>query len=440
MGRGQRYFRHGLRAVERGSFPPRESLMVTAFALLIENNFQGAISTWNEIIAEFPDDKEAYFWSGSMMYEMGDSRGGIALMKRALEIDPAYPFPLMTLMEAYIDLDDIPSAIRMSERYLNIRPDEMPPHLALAELYVRVGQFEQARSEYATAREIDPESIHVVRSMVSYFARIGQTDSIKESLRPFLTDRSNPRAMASANDRMGAALFLNGQFKESFRTFSSLVTMERSIGDSLAVARHLGKMASRYLLLGETDSAQSVFDRAYKIDPENFSLNDLPVRIAIKSGDVERARDLSNRFMDRILRILDEDGAERIRARQNTLFAYHAGDYAAALTEMLLIRELSQDPDDYSFWIGRSYLETGEAEKAKAELEHSTVRYDPLSTSGYWLYSWHYLGRAHEDLGNRGEATRAYRKFLHYWGRADRELPEILAAKERLARLTSVSP
>lgn len=438
-GRGQQYLMHGLRAVENATLPPRESLMVSAFALLVDNDVQGAISIFEEIITEFPDDKEAYFWSGNFLRSTGDTKGGIERMKHALELDPTYPFPLLNLIAAYTDLDDIPSAIRMAERYLNVRPGEMQPRLTLADLYVRVGQFDQARREYEAAREITPDSYRIAAAMVTYFARTGFTDSIPETLRPFLTDRSNPTDMTAANALLAATQFLDGQFQKSFKTYSTAAAFEREIGDSLAVARHLLAMASRYLSLGDTDSAQSAFDRAYRIDPNNLKLNQIPFRIAAKNGDMDRARDIRDRLLGRYAKIINESALKQARLGFDAQLAYIEGDYAGALKKMLLVRELSQDPDDYSLWIGRSYLEIGQAEEARAELEHSTVRYPPLAANGYWIHSWYYLGRAHEDLGNRGTAEQAYRKFLHYWGSADRKLPEILDARERLNELDSAT-
>lgn len=439
VGRGQRYLLHGLRAVENGTLPPRESLMVSAFALMVDNNFRGAIAIFEEVITEFPDDKEAYFWAGNFMRGTGDTKGGIERMKQSLDLDPTYPFPLLELIAAYTDLNDIPSAIRMAERYLNVRPDEMQPRLKLADLYVRVGQFEQARNEYEAARETSPGSFRVAKSLVRYFARIGHTDSILGTLTPFLTDRSNPTELTAANDLLGASQFLDGQFQKSFATYAAVATLQREIGDSIAVAKHLLNMASRYLALGETDSAQTVFDRAYRIDDQNLRFSQIPFRVAALNGDMERARDIRDRLMERYAKVINESALKQARLGFDAQLAYIDGDYAEALKKMLLIRELSQDPDDYSLWIGRSYLEIGDAEKARAELEHSTVRYRPFSDNGYWLYSWYYLGQAHEGLGNRGDAVKAYRKFLHYWGKADRKLPEIKEARERLIELASAS-
>lgn len=373
------------------------------------------------------------------MRSTGDTKGGIEHMKHSLELDPTYPFPLLNLIAAYTDLDDIPSAIRMAERYLNVRPSEMQPRLTLADLYVRVGQFEQARSEFEAAREISPGSYSVAESLVGYFARTGHTDSILGTLTPFLTDRSNPTEMMAANDLLGASQFLDGQFQKSFATYAAVAAVQREIGDSIEVAAHLMNMAGRYLALGETDSAQSVFDRAYRIDDRNLRFSQIPFRVAAKNGDVERARDIRDRLMERYAKIINESALKQARLGFDAQLAYIDGDYAEALKKMLLVRELSQDPDDYSLWIGRSYLEIGDADKARAELEHSTVRYRPFSANGYWLYSWYYLGRAHEELGNRGNAVQAYRKFLHYWGNADRKLPEIKDARERLIELASAS-
>jgi hypothetical protein len=47
----------------------------------------------------------------------------------------------------------------------------------------------------------------------------------------------------------------------------------------------------------------------------------------------------------------------------------------------------------------------------------------------------YYLAQLMEQNGKRDEAKDQYRAFLKKWSRADRDLPELADAKERLATL-----
>ena len=45
------------------------------------------------------------------------------------------------------------------------------------------------------------------------------------------------------------------------------------------------------------------------------------------------------------------------------------------------------------------------------------------------------LGLVNEALGERKEAVKAYEQFLEIWKNADKDLPELIDAKARLAKL-----
>jgi tetratricopeptide (TPR) repeat protein len=53
-----------------------------------------------------------------------------------------------------------------------------------------------------------------------------------------------------------------------------------------------------------------------------------------------------------------------------------------------------------------------------------------------WIKAHYHLGRLYELKGDREKATEYYQEFLGYWSGADQPLPEIQAAKDKLARLS----
>jgi len=66
---------------------------------------------------------------------------------------------------------------------------------------------------------------------------------------------------------------------------------------------------------------------------------------------------------------------------------------------------------------------------------------DISSTSSGFTYPYclYHYGLANEGLGNKKEAIKNYTEMLKYWGSADRQLDEIVNARERLTRLTTQS-
>jgi serine/threonine protein kinase/tetratricopeptide (TPR) repeat protein len=439
IARGYQYLGFGQRALEQGKLPPIDSLRVATFSALVDNDIQKAIEILRQTTDRFPDDKEAYFFLGNLQSQVGDKQQAIENIRKSLELDPTYPFALLTLINLYQDLDDIPNAISMAERYRTVRPDEATPRLTLGGLYLRVDQFVNARAEFEEARRLAPESYQVASTLASYFGRTGDIDSIRTVLEPFMSDTSQVNIMTAAHALWGAALFLDGRFTDAFAQYRRTAEVERRFGDSLSASGHLVRLATRYLTVGETDSARSAFDQAYRINAKNLKFSDLPFRIALVEGDWDAARIIQDKLIERFAKVVNAENLRQSKLEFEAQLNLAQGRFETALEQLLLIRQLSGDPDDYSFWIGRAHLETGQPAQARQELSHSLVRYEPSHARGYWLYSWYYLGRAHEELGNRGDAEQAYRTFLRYWGRADRKLPEIQDARERLAELGGAS-
>ncbi len=398
----------GEEALKSGLLPPRESLLVAAFTRLTDgNDIRGGLELFGQLAERYPDDKEAHFWQGTLTWQTGNARDGIAMMRKALELDPTYPFALLNLSAAYKDIDDIPNAIVMAERYRTERPDEAPPRLMLAGLYVRVNQLDRARAEIEEAHTRQPDSYATMAVLCDYYARAGYIDSIRPAVEPFLHDTVSVQHRTLAQSTWAQALFLDGRFDDSFAAFRGTVRIEETEGDSLAVAGHLLAMARRYLTLGQTDSCRTAFKRAYRIGPDELKFVVLPYRLALREGDMDRAANVREKLLNRLAKNVSAEMAERREIAFEAEEDLARGGYRNALDKLIRYRRMIGDPDDYSYWVGLAYLETGHPDSARHELQQSVSRYSPFNANAYWLLSWYELGRTHEALGNKGDAAAA---------------------------------
>jgi tetratricopeptide (TPR) repeat protein len=439
MAKGLQYVGFGRNALESDFLPARESLLVAAFVHLADNQMRDAIERFEALVERFPDDKEGYFWLGTFSWQSGDAAQGIEYLKKSLELDPEYPFALINLAEMYQDLDDIPNAISVTERYAALRPTEATPRLELASLCLHLEQYDKARERLQEAQALAPRSTRVASSLAEYFANRGFLDSIQPVLAPFLSEQNKITDRTEASALWAAALFLSGRFQQSFAQYRETASWQRRFGDSLGVAAYWLQIANRQLAIGQPDSAQAAFDEAYRIDPTNQKFNELPFRIAVQEGDFARAETIRSKLLERYAKSGTSAQVERGRLFFAVYEGSARGDWAGVLSLVQQYRRQAGDPDDFSYLAGLGYLETGKADSARTELRRSLKRYDPFHPQALWLLSWYQLGRAHERLGNRGDAVEAYRTFLRYWGRADRTLPEVEFARERVKDLVRAS-
>ena len=83
-----------------------------------------------------------------------------------------------------------------------------------------------------------------------------------------------------------------------------------------------------------------------------------------------------------------------------------------------------------------AYYESGDLDKAR-DMFNKILEL----TSGVWYYgdlyakSFYMLGRIYEEQDSIENARVHYTKFLEMWKKADEDLPELIDAKKRLAKL-----
>lgn len=89
--------------------------------------------------------------------------------------------------------------------------------------------------------------------------------------------------------------------------------------------------------------------------------------------------------------------------------------------------------DPFEDCLANACLKLGRWNEAIAEYERVLKL-----NSKYPLADYH-LARAYDQKGDPGQAQSAYERFLEVWDSADDDVPEVVAAKERLAQLKTTN-
>ncbi len=95
-------------------------------------------------------------------------------------------------------------------------------------------------------------------------------------------------------------------------------------------------------------------------------------------------------------------------------------------------------PDYSSYLIAQCYFEKGAFEEAIREVRNAQNYYGP-SHAFVYPHSFHLLGKIYEKKGDTQLAIKTYEKFLDLWKNADDDLPDLIDAKKRLAKLKEMS-
>jgi len=95
-------------------------------------------------------------------------------------------------------------------------------------------------------------------------------------------------------------------------------------------------------------------------------------------------------------------------------------------------------PDYNSYLIAQCYFEKGEFEEAIREVRNAQNYYGPVHAHIYPI-SFNLLGKIYEKKDDTQLAIQNYEKFLDLWKNADKDLPDLIDAKKRLAKLKEMS-
>ena len=120
---------------------------------------------------------------------------------------------------------------------------------------------------------------------------------------------------------------------------------------------------------------------------------------------------------------------------------HHAkGEHDAAIKELepVVARGFIIDKIMRGYELAGCYYETGQNEKAIEVLQKTQKLYShmlPFYRAAVYPRSHYLLGKIYEQKGDEKLAIASFEKFLSLWKAADKDLPESVDAKQRLAKL-----
>jgi adenylate cyclase len=126
---------------------------------LFKKQFEPAKAEFERAIALDPNFADAYVRLGSLMVGAGQLEEAVRLMEKGIRLNPRQPSPLQLnyLGLAYSGLGRYEEGIAMLKRALSLDPNLLFAHVNLAAVYSGLGRDEEARTEVATVLRLNPQ-------------------------------------------------------------------------------------------------------------------------------------------------------------------------------------------------------------------------------------------------------------------------------------------
>ncbi|MDP3024924.1 MAG: tetratricopeptide repeat protein, partial [candidate division Zixibacteria bacterium] len=420
----------------------KEKLYIKGLKDFISGNITQGIKEIQKIIERYPDEKEAYFWLGTIYYRgLRQYEEAARYFNKAIEMDPLYKIIYNMLAYNYNDMGDFEKSIWAINKYISLAPDEANPYDTRADLYAYNGKIDQAIESYKKALEIKPD-------FYASLAKLGHMYLFKraypqaESCYKVLSSSSEKDIRSGGRTYLALIPLYQGKFKEALKVLDDGIAadrMEQAEGEQSFI-KYMEKAliyfesGSPDLALKEIDIMRAIYMKIAPNDPVKLR-NIYAICLAIDGKTKEAEEVLGSLKKDIEVKNKDRMAEYWMAAGVVELIKGNSKNAVAYLEKS--VKEASTPFFGALYFLSRAYLEAGRLGEAVTELEKTLSRYDETRpTYPIWAVKAYYLlGLAYEKSGWNNKAIAEYEEFLDIWKNADPGISEIADARERLKKL-----
>ncbi|HEY0347835.1 MAG TPA: tetratricopeptide repeat protein [Pyrinomonadaceae bacterium] len=381
---GKPYLEKAFKLTDRLS--EKDKLNITAWYALANQDYAAAIRSYQEIVARYPLEVEAYRGLGRLLRGENRHDEAIEILKQGLIIDSEAKELYNSLGGVYSELGRHDEAIAMYQRYVQLAPTEPNAHDSLGLGYQWSGRYQDAIQEYQRALELKPDfEVSIIHLANTYYQQ--------------------------------------GRYQEALNEFQHYIASAHSVEER---SRGYNGIAQVRLVKGQLAEAERAARQAtasYKVSVY------LVLAVALEKGDL-RAAEKSKSSLEKIPTIArGARGNLREIPYYQGLFELKSGRATEAIEkfkEALRYRAPTFNANPFEDCLANAYLELGHFDEAITEYER-VLKLSP----NYPLVHYH-LGQAYEGKGQRDQAREQYERFLQVWKDADADIPEVVRAKRIL--------
>ncbi|MCZ6593988.1 MAG: protein kinase [Bacteroidetes bacterium] len=456
-------------AIERALFysdkaTEKERLYIkTEHASLAEGDLEKAISINEKLVNKYPKEKWAYFFLGLNYSSAGKTEEEIAAYNEALKLDAIWGDVLNAHGYSYLKIGDFNNAEKAFQKNASLNPDDSNVFDSLGELYFIMGMLNEAIVNFQLADEIYAGNWLTTLVQVGYIYAIqgNYTEALRQYKVYFSSDLI-PEWAAWGYWHKARLKLLLGSYQEAISLLEEEITLadRRGVQDRKAQAHEL--MSFVHAEMGDFAKAENELQTCLKIRlkiaPERslrWKLSDQCISgfFDVKEGKLVSAEEKLKAVKDMLPRL--NHWSQEIYSYWSALLegeiALANGLYANAIQKFRIA--VPPGPLSISTWrlevyrlpivrdgLARVYYTNSDFDKAVAEYKR-LITFDPKSKDRFLIEpQYHYrLGKLYEEKGLAGLAIQEYEKFLEIWKDANADLQVLIDAKERLAKLRTVS-
>jgi tetratricopeptide (TPR) repeat protein/uncharacterized membrane protein YidH (DUF202 family) len=430
MARAERY-------IDRTS--ERDRLMIQGIMSFIRFDASGAERVLNQLIARYPDDKEARTWLAMLYAQTDRQEDRAAVLREILRLDPYYAPAYNELAYIAARSGDAAAADSLSVIYLELEPGQPNPHDSRGEILEMLGRPEEGLAQFREAIRVDETFVPGYQHLVRAYYRMGDAAGAREELAAHLGSE-HPDVSVWVRLLSADTYVAEGRYFDALDGYEQAAVRARELERDDLQLTALIDAGNLAVAMGEFQRAETSLARAREFDPynqESFFAGMAALGMQGRVDEMEAIRDAVEAGLDQI-----PEGfrgfAEQSLGYTEALISYYSGDLETAAATFAEshqgygIHYTFREQVQTLLQLDRAEEATRPAARvAGAQAIRAGERHLPFIDQErlYWR------ARVDEATGDVPAAIERYEQLYGMAGDGLRVIPWMTDASERLARL-----
>jgi len=418
--------------------PEKYRYLVRAQEARFEKGFEASIAILKEMEQYYPDDEEMLYDLGYWSYWAGHYAVAAEYLEKFLQHDPSHQQALQRLIETYEQLGEYQKMNEIAKRHVEIaRSPQSYGMLAIS--FMNLNENERAIQTLDQSRQLFPDDHNFVDLIANCYMLQGKYEHADTELRT-LIDESKPAEVQQVGQSSFSILNLyRGKYREALRYRDGWIRSTWHKKDtSWAAIQQFEK--AHVVLWGWNDEQKATREVQDVLELKNgihspffwmrvasfyaftgqYALGDSIGRSISKNPSLTWFHE----YLTGIIRSLQQQCSNVGPVTDHPMLRGGYRHFRIILFYLLATCQFEKGEFD-------------QALESLRKIKTIYVNYFGLRAV-FYPKSLYLQGRIYEQKGDRKRAIDTYREFLSLWKDADQDLPDLIDAKTRLAKLRGV--
>ena len=200
-----------------------------AFSVHQAGNVKEAISMYQQLLAQFPNEPQLLAFLGAAWLQLENFEEGARFLEKSLEICPDQEFALSNLGYGFQKLNRFDQALHCYDRAIFLKPDFVTVHNNRANLLKELNYFEEALAGYNQVLLLDPNFID------AYYSRgivLNELNRPEEALQNYDYVISLKHDNINAYNNKGVILNRLRHFEEALLAWDHVISLDPNFADA----------------------------------------------------------------------------------------------------------------------------------------------------------------------------------------------------------------